>query len=147
MTTSHPTLAIGAVTGAPRAWLRLEGLAILVAAAAAYLALGGPLLLLVPLLLVVDVSMLGYTAGPRVGAALYNVGHSMVTGIVVAAAGWALGATPLLVAGIVLLGHSGMDRLAGYGLKYPTSFSDTHLGRIGRAGRSETAGRAGMAGR
>ncbi|HET8568702.1 MAG TPA: DUF4260 family protein [Candidatus Limnocylindria bacterium] len=25
-----------------------------------------------------------------------------------------------------------MDRLFGYGLKYPTSFSDTHLGRIGR---------------
>jgi hypothetical protein len=125
-------MAPGAVTGAPRAWLRLEGLAVLGAAAAAYLVLGGPLLLLVPLILVVDVSMLGYLAGPRIGAAAYNVGHSMVTGIVVATAGWALAATPLLFAGLVLLGHTGMDRLAGYGLKYPTSFADTHLGRIGR---------------
>jgi hypothetical protein len=28
-----------------------------------------------------------------------------------------------------------MDRLAGYGLKFPTSFHDTHLGRIGRRQR------------
>ena len=34
-----------------------------------------------------------------------------------------------------LLAHTGMDRAVGYGLKYPTGFSDTHLGRIGRAGR------------
>jgi hypothetical protein len=129
------TVLAGAVTGAPRAWLRLEGLAVLGAAAAAYLALGGPVLLLPPLLLVVDVSMLGYLAGPRVGATVYNLGHSLATGIVVAAAGWALGVTPLLIAGLVLAGHSGMDRLAGYGLKYPTSFHDTHLGRIGRIAR------------
>jgi hypothetical protein len=28
--------------------------------------------------------------------------------------------------------HIGFDRVLGYGLKYPTSFGDTHLGRIGR---------------
>lgn len=132
MTASNPTLPIGAVTGAPRAWLRLEGLAILAGAAAAYLVLGGPVLLLIPLLLLVDISMVGYLAGPRAGAATYNLGHSMATGVLVAAAGWALGADPVLLAGLVLLGHAGMDRLAGYGLKYPTSFADTHLGRIGR---------------
>jgi hypothetical protein len=125
-------MTTGAVTGAPRAWLRLEGLAVLAASAAAYLALGGPLVLLVPLLLAVDISMAGYLAGPRAGAVLYNLGHSMATGVLVAAGGWALGVTPLLLAGVVLLGHAGMDRLAGYGLKYPTSFADTHLGRIGR---------------
>lgn len=137
MTPAIPTnpaipMTTGAVTGAPRAWLRLEGLALLAVSAAAYLTLGGPALLLVPLLLAVDISMLGYLAGPRAGAAVYNLGHSMVAGLVVSAAGWALGATPLLLAGTVLLGHTGMDRLAGYGLKYPTSFADTHLGRIGR---------------
>jgi Domain of unknown function (DUF4260) len=30
----------------------------------------------------------------------------------------------------------GIDRLAGYGLKHPTGFGDTHLGRIGRIGRN-----------
>jgi hypothetical protein len=33
----------------------------------------------------------------------------------------------------VLLAHVGMDRALGYGLKLPTDFRDTHLGRIGRS--------------
>ena len=28
--------------------------------------------------------------------------------------------------------HIGVDRALGYGLKYPTAFADTHLGRVGR---------------
>ncbi|HEY2386937.1 MAG TPA: DUF4260 family protein, partial [Candidatus Binatia bacterium] len=32
---------------------------------------------------------------------------------------------------LIWLAHIGMDRLLGYGLKYPTSFHHTHLGRIG----------------
>jgi hypothetical protein len=130
--TSSAAASIGAVTGAPRTWLRLEGLAAFAVALAAYVALGGPLLLLVPLVLAVDLSMAGYLAGPRVGAFTYNLAHSWATGLVVLAAGWGLGATPLLLAGAVLGAHAGMDRLAGYGLKYGTSFADTHLGRIGR---------------
>jgi hypothetical protein len=27
--------------------------------------------------------------------------------------------------------------MLGYGLKYPSAFQDTHLGRIGKAGRAE----------
>ncbi len=38
----------------------------------------------------------------------------------------------LLLIGAVLLAHTGIDRVLGYGLKYPTAFQDTHLGRIGR---------------
>jgi hypothetical protein len=37
-----------------------------------------------------------------------------------------------LIAGIVLFGHSAFDRILGYGLKYPDSFNNTHLGRIGK---------------
>ena len=122
----------GAVTGAPRTWLRLEGLAALVAGAGLYLSLGGKPLLLIPLILAVDVSMAGYLTGPRPGAFAYNVAHSWASGLLVLGAGWALGATPLLLAGAVLIAHAGMDRLAGYGLKYPTAFRDAHLGRIGR---------------
>jgi hypothetical protein len=32
----------------------------------------------------------------------------------------------------ILAAHVGFDRALGYGLKLPTSFRDTHLGRIGR---------------
>jgi uncharacterized protein involved in tellurium resistance len=33
--------------------------------------------------------------------------------------------------GAVLFGHSSMDRIFGYGLKYNSAFSETHLGKIG----------------
>jgi len=34
-------------------------------------------------------------------------------------------------AGLILFGHSCMDRAMGYGLKYFSGFQDTHLGKIG----------------
>ncbi len=46
--------------------------------------------------------------------------------------GWWLDANLLLLAGIIMFGHSGMDRVFGYGLKHTDSFSNTHLGRIGK---------------
>jgi hypothetical protein len=39
----------------------------------------------------------------------------------------------LQLAGIILFTHSSMDRVFGYGLKYPDSFNNTHLGPIGKA--------------
>ena len=122
----------GAVTGWPRAWLRLEGLAALVAGIAGYRAAGGDWLWLVPALLLVDASMLGYLAGPNLGATTYNVAHNWFTALAVLAAGLFLAVPPLQLAGWVLVAHVGGDRLAGYGLKYPPSFGDTHLGWIGR---------------
>ena len=123
------------VVGTPRAWLRIEGLAAFALASAAYLSLGGQPLLLIPLLLAVDVSMAGYLVNPRVGAFTYNLAHQWATGLVVLGAGWWSGATPLLLVGALLVAHVGMDRVLGYGLKYPTAFQDTHLGRIGRGPR------------
>ena len=122
----------GSVAGAVRVWLRIEGVAALVAGVALYLHEGGQVLWLVPLLLAVDVSMAGYLAGPRLGAISYNLAHNWATGLAVLGSGVALGSMPLLLAGAVLVAHVGFDRLAGYGLKYPTAFRDTHLGRLGR---------------
>ncbi len=121
-----------AVTGTPRVWLRAEGVAALVAGAALYLHLGGPLLWLVPLLFAVDVSMVGYLGGPRPGALVYNLAHNWVAGLAVLALAWWLGSAPLALGGAILVAHTGLDRTLGYGLKYPTAFADTHLGRLGR---------------
>jgi hypothetical protein len=131
-TPAHAAPFTPAVAGGPRTWLRLEGLALFAAGVAVYLASGGPWLLLLPLLLLVDVSMAGYLAGAGPGAALYNLAHNQAVAIAVLGGGMLAGVTPLVLAGAVLLAHSGMDRLAGYGLKYATDFRDTHLGRIGR---------------
>ena len=79
-----------------------------------------------------DLSMLGYLAGPRVGAASYNLLHHKALAIAVGLAGWLLGQPVLMLAGTVLLFHSAFDRLLGYGLKYTTGFRDTHLGRAGK---------------
>jgi hypothetical protein len=122
----------GAARGAPLIWLRLEGLAALVAGLVLYWRIDGQLLVLIPLLLLVDVSMVGYLVGPRPGALVYNVAHNWAVGLLVLGAGGALASTPLLLAGAILVGHVGMDRVAGYGLKYPTAFKDTHLGWLGR---------------
>jgi type IV secretory pathway TrbD component len=125
----------GSVAGTPRRWLRIEGLAAFAAGIALYTWGGGELIWLLPLLLVPDVSMLGYLAGPRAGAFTYNLAHTWAAGVAVLALGLVTTSGVVLLAGAILVAHTGMDRLAGYGVKYPTGFHDTHLGRIGRGAR------------
>jgi len=124
-----------AVVGQPRVWLRVEGAAALVAGLALYAAWGGQWLWLLPLLLAPDISMLGYLRGPGAGAWLYNLAHHAGVALAVLGLGAWLGVPALGLAGAVLLAHVGMDRALGHGLKYPTAFQDTHLGRIGRGRR------------
>jgi hypothetical protein len=125
--------AAGVTSGAVRTWLRLEGLAAFGAGLALFGATGGNWLLLVPLLLLPDLSAAGYLAGPRVGAFAYNLAHTWAPGLVVLGVSVWLDAAALPIAAAVLIAHVGMDRAAGYGLKLPGSFQETHLGRIGRA--------------
>jgi len=75
--------------------------------------------------------MIGYLAGPRMGAWSYNFFHHKGIAIAVFPVGHAMGSVPLMMTGLILLGHSSMDRMLGFGLKLETGFKDTHLGRIG----------------
>lgn len=70
-------------------------------------------------------------AGRRVGAACYNAGHSYLGPALLAAIGSASSTHAFLVVASIWAAHVGFDRLLGYGLKYGTSFGDTHLGRRG----------------
>ena len=73
----------GMTTGAVRTWLRLEGLAAFWASAWPCSApVAGNWLLLIPLLLLPDVSAVGFLAGPRIGTFTYNLVHNWVPGIV-----------------------------------------------------------------
>ena len=112
--------------------LRAEGAATLGAAVLVWGAAGGNWLLFPLLLLVPDLSVIGYLRGPRVGAIAYNLVHNFVVPLMLALAGWWYQIPWLFLAGSLLLAHVGLDRMLGYGLKYPTAFTDTHLGRIGR---------------
>ncbi|MGL5009266.1 MAG: DUF4260 domain-containing protein [Paracoccaceae bacterium] len=79
-----------------------------------------------------DLGFLGYLAGPRVGAAVYNTLHLYGLALFIALIGFVGLADALIgVIGLLWLGHVGFDRMLGYGLKEPTAFADTHLGRIG----------------
>ena len=124
--------APGMTTGAVRTWLRLEGLAAFVIGIALFGATGGNWLFLIPLLLLPDVSAIGYLAGPRIGAFTYNVVHNWVPGFVTLGIGAWLASLEITLAAAILIAHVGMDRAVGYGLKLPSSFHDTHLGRMGR---------------
>jgi hypothetical protein len=113
--------------------LRAEALAIFLVGVILYAQLGGDWIWLLPLLLVPDVSAIGYLAGPEVGAITYNLAHNLVVALGILAIGWFAAIAPLALAGAVLVAHVGMDRTLGFGLKLPSDFKDTHLGRIGRS--------------
>ena len=112
----------------------------MIAGIAVFGRLGGDWPWLVPAILLVDVSMVGYLRGPRVGAIIYNLAHQWAVALALLGAGLALNLPILALVGAVMIAHVGMDRALGYGLKLPTDFRDTHLGRIGRD-QAEPAGR------
>jgi len=84
------------------------------------------------LILAPDLSMLGYVVNTRIGAMAYNLFHHKAVAIVVYIAGLYLKNEVVQMIGLILFGHSSMDRMLGYGLKYPDSFQNTHLGLIGK---------------
>ena len=128
-----PALNAGSVGGGVRTLLRLEGLAVLALATAAYAEFGVGWGWFALLFLLPDLSFLAYLAGPRAGAAAYNTAHSYAGPLMLLALG-ILGAMPALLAiALVWCAHIGFDRALGYGLKYAAGFRQTHLGPIGRA--------------
>ena len=84
------------------------------------------------LILAPDLSMLGYLAGPRVGAVAYNALHILIAPLVLGIAGVLLVGPITTAVALIWIAHIAIDRALGYGLKLPTGFQDTHLGRIGR---------------
>jgi hypothetical protein len=119
--------APGAATGAVAGLLRAEGAAAFGASLVAYQAMHGSWLVFALLFLVPDLSMLGYLAGRRTGAAAYNLGHSYLSPAALAAAGLILQAPWLFGPALIWAAHIGFDRLLGYGLKYAAGFKVTHL--------------------
>jgi hypothetical protein len=120
------------MTGPAIPLLRAEGAAVAVVAALVAWQLGPAWWLVALVLVAPDLSLAAYAMGPKVGAAVYNAAHLYVWPLAVGAVGY-LAARPGLeqVASLWAL-HVGLDRALGFGLKLPTGFHDTHLGRIGK---------------
>jgi hypothetical protein len=124
-------LTTRAAAGTPRLLLRLEGLMLLAAATWVFSQSSQPWWLYAALFFVPDVSFAAYTAGSKPGSVAYNALHSTIGPAILGLAGLALGSLLLLGIAAIWAAHVGFDRALGYGLKYATGFSDTHLGRIG----------------
>ena len=119
-------------------WQRLEGALVFLAMLAAIAVLNGmaggwqwwwlALLFFAP-----DIGFVGYLAGPRFGAVAYNLLHLYGPWLMLSVWGLAVsGNLPAGMLGLLWVAHVGFDRMLGYGLKEPSGFADTHLGRIGR---------------
>ena len=107
--------------------LRLEGALAAAGAIAAFYALGYSWWLFGALILAPDLAMLGFLAGPRVGAWTYNLAHTYLAPAILAAIGYATHEPLAMALAAIWAAHIGVDRVLGYGLKLGTDFKTTHL--------------------
>ena len=114
----------------PALLLKVEEACLLVCAILLYQNLHYSWLLFAILFLTPDLFMLGYLLSPRIGAATYNLAHTLALPLALLFLSylrhWPLAASIALI----WTAHIAFDRLLGYGLKYPTFFKDTHLQHI-----------------
>ncbi|OWA35817.1 hypothetical protein B9G55_07970 [Saccharibacillus sp. O16] len=110
--------------------LRMEGLFVLSFSTLFYLTSGYGWLAFLLLLFAPDLAMIGYAAGNKIGARVYNAAHTYTVPLLLLLAGWFFSVEGLLVVGLIWMAHIGMDRMMGYGLKYESGFKDTHLQRL-----------------
>ena len=114
----------------PAILLRIEETAILAAATFAYQHLHQSWLLFALLFFTPDIFMLGYLLNTHLGAATYNLAHTLSLPVALLFAGYLLHWQLAPPIALIWIAHITFDRLLGFGLKYPISFKGTHLQRI-----------------
>ena len=90
---------------------------------------------LIVLFFAFDISMVGYLFNSKVGAIVYNIGHSLIGPSLVAMLYIVTGSVPALFITLLWLFHIFVDRALGMGLKHPTSFHHTHLTPPAKTGK------------
>ena len=108
--------------------LRIEEAFLFGLAVYLYSTLKLPWWLFFALLLVPDVSMLGYTVNTRIGAIIYNIFHHRAFSISLFVVGAIANVEVLQLIGVIIFAHTNLDRVFEYGLKYADQFQHTHLG-------------------
>ncbi|GAC1391211.1 MAG: DUF4260 domain-containing protein [Candidatus Saccharimonadales bacterium] len=84
------------------------------------------------LLFTIGIFMLGYLVNPKVGAHVYNIGHSFIVPSALLILGVSGNSRIIVGLAIIWFAHIAWDRAFGYGLKLETGFKDTHLGHLGK---------------
>jgi hypothetical protein len=119
--------------------IRLEELALFLLAILLFTELDYPWWVFLILFLAPDLGAIGYLGGARLGAVTYNLAHHKAIAVLFYLAGTLTSVQALQLAGIIMLAHSSLDRVFGYGLRYTDSFDHTHLGWVGKTGREMAA--------
>lgn len=114
----------------PSVVLHLDGLAVAIVAILLYRELGVAWWVFAVTFLAPDLALAAYLAGPRRGASVYNVVHTYLWGAALFGLGLLGAHASLMAAGLIWLTHVAVDRLVGFGLKYPDGFRRTHLQRV-----------------
>jgi hypothetical protein len=114
----------------PRLLLRAEGAFIFALTLWLYRAGQYPWWLFAVLFLMPDIFMLGYLKDVKLGAAAYNLVHTLVSPMLLLLAALLLPSPVCVPYALIWFSHIGLDRMLGYGLKYPTVFKDTHLQHV-----------------
>lgn len=114
----------------PKLLLHVEGFVVLLCSLFVYQMMDYSWWLFILLLFVPDVSALGYVVNKRVGAVVYNLVHTYVLALILLGVGYMFAIPIVVVLGVILVAHIGMDRMCGFGLKYPSAFQDTHMQRL-----------------
>lgn len=127
--------ANGSVTGQPKLWLRSDGLVMLIASLILFATTNKPWWLVPVIIFLPDLFMVGYLKNTRIGSWTYNAGHSYVLPTVLSLVSLKNDSSTSLALSLLWFAHIGMDRVFGYGLKYPNSFKNTHLGSLDQSRR------------
>ena len=114
----------------PKLLLHVEGTAIFLTSLIFYHSLNLSWLTFIIFLLAPDLIMLTYLINTRIGSLTYNIIHTYALPLSLTALAllldWSLG----LQTALIWTAHIGLDRMVGYGLKYPDNFKHTHLNQV-----------------
>jgi len=113
-------------------WLRAEAVAVLAVSLAFYGCTGAKWRLFAVLFLVPDIAMVFYLLSQKAGSMAYNTVHCYVLPLALVFFAVAGKRGSLLPFALIWIAHIAFDRALGYGLKYPGSFHETHLGAVGK---------------
>jgi hypothetical protein len=126
----------GFATGGPLLLLRAEGALVAVAATILFRRLGGHWSLFAVAFLLPDLSMLGYLAGRRAGAIVYDAVHTYLAPGTLVVAGMAF--PEVLPLAAIWFAHIGLDRMLGLGLNLTPDYVDSPLIACAATTRSAT---------
>ncbi|UEX89655.1 DUF4260 domain-containing protein [Staphylococcus ratti] len=110
--------------------IKLENACVFITAVSVYFIFDFSLWIFLLLLLVPDITMIGYAFNKEIGSKIYNLGHTYVLPIIVTLFYLLSKEELLLQISLIWLAHISMDRTIGYGLKYALSFDKTTIQKV-----------------